>query len=115
MTVRVISSSLVLFALCAFTASAQAQNARGVAAKGAGCAVAPAMMRDTAVRLHVEKPDSNDFIKALDVALGYDSVFLTQHPGGIVLSSDSTLRASILFPYPTYRLMVLEALRRRDP
>jgi hypothetical protein len=58
-------------------------------------------------------PDTVDFLRALDTAVGADSEYFNAHLG--VSLSDSSLGAWLVFPYAAYRLALFEALRKREP
>jgi hypothetical protein len=65
-----------------------------------------------AKKLREQYPDANDFIQALDRAVGVDSTYLTTHAP--VLYSTDELAIIIHFPYPLYRFGLIEAIRKRD-
>ena len=59
-------------------------------------------------------PDDNGFILGLDTIVGVDS----RDASNIMLSSvyyDESISVFVAFPYKTYRLSLLNALRKRDP
>jgi hypothetical protein len=78
------------------------------------CALLPTDLQAVAVRLRATNPDPNDFIRKLDAEWGFDVATLPFARGPEMENPDE-YSIAVWMPYPTYRMALIEAMRKRDP
>ena len=73
-------------------------------------------LKALAMSLRSKHPDANEFIIALDKAMGVDTARMTTGilDRSVVFSSDD-LMITLMMPYETYRFFLMEAARKREP
>jgi hypothetical protein len=78
------------------------------------CAPVASQLRATVAKLNSAYPDETTFIRALDAAVGLDTGFLMRWPA-IAIPAKDGIGIAVFYPYPRYRVQLLEALRKREP
>jgi hypothetical protein len=78
------------------------------------CSPSATQLRKLAADIFAKHQDPTAFARALDVAVGVDPNASVPQRGAVVSYSDE-LTVLALFPYDTFRLSLLEALRKKEP
>ncbi len=81
----------------------------------AGCSPAAAQLKATAIRLRSEHPDVNNFIVALDKAVGFDTGSADMIYSDETVHRSDEISIAVSFPYRQYRADLIEAIRTREP
>lgn len=78
------------------------------------CSPSASQLRTLAGDLYAKNPDPNDFIRALDAAVGI-SPTSSVLDRALLISYSEELSVIAFWPYDTFRTSLLEAIRKKEP